>query len=202
MKNYWMPFVHTAVRSNPGTDMAKDLIICLLDGEKHDRDSFDCGGPALNEYLRNTARQHLQKGIANTYVLADRGEPRRILGFFTLSFLEVDVSQLPAGYRKRLPRSQLPAAKLARLAINKSLQGNNYGRLLLVDAMHRLADAVRRVAGVVGMFVDAKNSRVAGFYQKFGCIPLEDNPLSLMLPCKTILDAFPEENTESGSKEA
>jgi GNAT superfamily N-acetyltransferase len=182
--------------------MAPDLVICLLDGEKHDRDSFDCGEPALNEYLRNTARQHLQKGIANTYVLAYRGEPRRILGFFTLAFLEVNISQLPAGHRKRLPKSQLPAAKLARLAIDKRFQGNNYGRLLLVDAMRRLAVAVRNAAGVVGLFVDSKNPRVAGFYQKFGFIPLEDNPLSLMLPCKTILAAFPGESTESGSKEA
>jgi GNAT superfamily N-acetyltransferase len=182
--------------------MAQDLSICLLDGEMHDRDSFDCGEPALNEYLRNTARQHLQKGIANTYVLVNKEESRRILGFFTLSFLEVDISQLPAVYRKRLPRNHLPAAKLGRLAIDKSCQGNNYGRLLLVDAMRRMASAVRNTAGVVGLFVDAKNKSVAGFYRKFGFIPLEDSPLSLMLPCKTILSLFPEENITPGSKEA
>ena len=176
--------------------MTRDLIICLLDGESHDRDSFDCGEPALNDYLRKTARQHLQKGIANTYALVNRDAPHRIIGFFTLSFLEVSISELPAEYRKRLPQTQLPAAKLGRLAIDKTCQGNNYGRLLLIDAMRRLADAVRNAAGVVGLFVDAKNRSVASFYRKFGFIPLEDNPLSLMLPCKTILAAFPEENKE------
>ena len=172
--------------------MAKDLIISLLDSDRHDRIAFDCGEPALNEYLRNTARQHLQKGIANTYVLASRAEPEKILGFFTLSFLEVDISEIPAGYGKKLPQSRLPAAKLGRLAIDKSCQGNNYGRLLMADALRRVADAIRNAAGVVGLFVDAKNPDVAEFYRKFGFIPLEDNPLSLMLPHQTILGAFPD----------
>jgi len=172
--------------------MAKDLIISLLDSDSHDRIAFDCGAPALNEYLRNTARQHLQKGIANTYVLASRAEPETILGFFTLSFLEVDISEIPAGYGKKLPQSRLPAAKLGRLAIDKSCQGNNYGRLLMADALRRVADAIRNAAGVVGLFVDAKNPDVAEFYRKFGFIPLEDNPLSLMLPHQTILGAFPD----------
>lgn len=178
---------------SPETDMAKDLIICLLDGENHDRTAFDCGEPSLNDYLQKTARQHLQKGIANTYVLVGSAEPHRILGFFTLSFLEVDISELPARYGKKLPRGPLPAAKLGRLAIDKSCQGNNYGRLLLVDAMRRIAAAIRSTAGVVGLFVDAKNPSVAGFYGKFGFIPLPDNSLSLMLPSQTILAAFPEE---------
>ena len=172
--------------------MAKDLIISLLDSDRHDRIPFDCGEPALNEYLRNTARQHLQKGIANTYVLASRAEPETILGFFTLSFLEVDISEIPAGYGKKLPQSRLPAAKLGRLAIDKSCQGNNYDRLLMADALRRVADAIRNAAGVVGLFVDAKNPDVAEFYRKFGFIPLEDNPLSLMLLHQTILEAFPD----------
>lgn len=177
--------------SNPGIEMARDLIITLLDADLHDRYAFDCGEPALNDYLHKTARQHLQKGIANTYVLVRREEPRKILGFFTLSFLEVDLSEIPAGYGKKLPNTHLPAAKLGRLAIDKSCQGNNFGRFLLVDAMRRVATAIRNAAGVVGLFVDAKNTGVATFYRKYGFIPLEDNPLSLMLPHQTILATFP-----------
>lgn len=171
--------------------MDKDLIITLLDSDLHDRSAFDCGEPALNDYLLKTARQHLQKGIANTYVLVRLEEPRKIIGFFTLSFLEVDLSEIPAGYGKKLPQTHLPAAKLGRLAIDKSCQGNDFGRLLLVDAMRRVADAIRNAAGVVGLFVDAKNPRIAAFYRKFGFIPMEDNTLALMLPYKTILATFP-----------
>jgi len=175
-----------------------DLVIILLDGGSHDREAFDCGEAALNDYLQKTAQQHLQKGIANTYVLVNRAEPRRIIGFFTISFLEVDISEVPAEYRKKLPRTRLPAAKLGRLAVDKRNQGSNYGSLMLADAMRRVADAIRRVAGVVGLFVDAKNAGVAGYYRKFGFIPLEDNPLFLMLPLQTILKAFSEKISKQG----
>jgi len=176
--------------------MNRDLIICLLDTDHHDRDAFDRGEPALNNYLQKTASQHLKKGIANTYILTNRADSHRILGFFTLSFLEVDLSEVPAKYRKKLPRSHLPAVKLARLAIDKSGQGKNYGRLLLADAMRRVAAAIRNTAGVVGLFVDAKNRNVAAFYQKFGFIPLKDNPFSLMIPQQTILGLFPDEESD------
>ena len=176
--------------------MNMDLIICLLDTDHHDRDAFDCGEPVLNEYLQKTASQHLKKGIANTYVLVTLAESHRILGFFTLSFLEVDLSEVPAKYGKKLPKSHLPAVKLARLAIDKNCQGKNYGRLLLVDAMRRVATAIRNTAGVVGLFVDAKNQNVAAFYEKFGFIPLRDNPFSLMIPQQTILGLFPDKKTD------
>jgi len=196
MKSCWKLFVLMPVLLNLGTDMAKDLIISLLDGTTHDRTIFDCGEPVLNDYLQKTACQHLQKGIANTYVLTEITRPDRILGFFTLAFLEVDISEMPAGLRKKLPRSRLPAAKLGRIAIDKICQGENYGRLLLVDAMCRVAVAARTAAGVVGLFVDARNPEVAAFYRKFGSIPLEDNSLSLMIPCQTLMAAFPEGNME------
>ena len=177
--------------------MPTDLIITRLDADRHDRSSFDCGEPALNGYLQKTARQHQQKGIANTYVLVSRIDPGKVLGFFTLSFLEVDLSDIPAAYRKNLPQTHLPAAKLGRLAIDRSCQGNDYGRLLLVDAMRRVADTIRHAAAVVGLFVDAKNQSVVAFYRKFGFIPLQDNPLTLMLTHQTILAAFPEAKADT-----
>lgn len=185
-----MPSLRTPAPLNPKTEMERDLVICLLHGESQDREAFDCGEPALNDYLRRTAWQHQRMRIANTYVLVRRAEHGRILGFFTLSFLEVEATEIPAGCRKRLPPSRLPAARLGRLAVDLSCQGEGYGGLLLADAVRRVARAIREVAGVVGLFVDAKNERLVGYYQRFGFIPLEDNPLILMLPSRTILEAF------------
>jgi len=176
--------------------MNMDLIICLLDTDHHDRNVFDCGDPALNEYLQKTAGRHLKKGIANTYVLVKRSESKRIIGFLTLSFWEVNLSEVPAKYGKKLPRLHLPAVNLGRLAVDKSCQGNNYGRLLLGDAMRRVAAAIRNTAGVVGLFVDAKNQNAAAFYEKFGFIPLKDNPFSLMIPQQTMLGLFPDKKSD------
>jgi hypothetical protein len=62
-------------------EMARELVIEPLNNETHDRTVFDCGEPALNSYLQKTARQHQQKGIANTYVLVETSDSSRVLGF-------------------------------------------------------------------------------------------------------------------------
>jgi len=37
-------------------------------GPKHDRNSFDCGEPALNHYLQQLARQHAKKNISKVLI--------------------------------------------------------------------------------------------------------------------------------------
>lgn len=163
------------------------LIIRPLDAN-HNRAGFDCGTIPLNDFLRKTARQHRDKGLSNTFVLVDDESPTDILGFFTLSFLEVDASTLPPDYTRRLPKiSRLPAAKLARLAVDKRCQGKGYGAILLADAVKRIVATVKESGGIVGFFVDAKDVKVRQFYLSFGFIPLQDTPLSLFLPLKTLL---------------
>jgi GNAT superfamily N-acetyltransferase len=163
------------------------MIIRPLD-TTHNRAGFDCGTPPLNDFLRKTARQHRDKGLSNTFVLLDNESPVDILGFFTLSFLEVDASVLPPDYIRTLPKiSRLPAAKLARLAVDKRWQGKGYCAILLADAVKRIVAATKESGGIVGFFVDAKDEKARQFYLGFGFIPLQDAPLSLFLPLKTLL---------------
>ena len=56
---------------------------------RHDRTCFNCGNPALNNYLQKTALQHIEKGISRTFVLIDTDAPMKISGFFTLAGCEV-----------------------------------------------------------------------------------------------------------------
>jgi len=162
------------------------LIIRLLD-VSHDRKAFDCGESALNEFLQKTARQHRDKGLSNTFVLSDEQAPQKILGYFTLSFLEINVECLPEKYSRNLPKSsRLPGAKLARLAVDTASQGKGYGELLLADAIKRIVATVEESGGITGFFVDAKNEQVKKFYLRFGFIPLKDDPLKLFLPLSTL----------------
>lgn len=168
------------------------MIIRPLDAA-HNRTGFDCGIEALNNFLFKTARQHREKGLSNTFVLTDEESPADILGFFTLSFLEVDASSMPQGHARRLPKaSKLPAAKLARLAVDKKQQGKGYGAILLADAIKRIIVAARDSGGIVGFFVDAKDDAAARFYLRFGFIPLQDDSLALYLPLKTLLAGIQE----------
>lgn len=154
----------------------------------HDRQGFDCGSIDLNRYLRNTARQHSEKGISRTFVLVDDENPSEILGFFTLASCEILVEKLPRKYAKKYP-ARAPAAKLARLAVAKHMQKKGLGTHMMLNAMDRILRVAEHL-GIIGFFVDAKDNEAAMYYQQFGFIPLPDNPLELFLPLATIRQAF------------
>lgn len=158
--------------------------------KQHKRNRFDCGVDELNLYLRNTARQHLTKGISRTFILIDDTVPSEILGFFTLSSCEIHAERLPGRYAKKYPLTA-PAAKLARLAIAKTKQRKGLGTLLMMNAIERII-TVSENLGIIGFFVDAKNQSAKAFYEQFGFIPLPDNPLELFLPIDTLRKAFKE----------
>ena len=152
----------------------------------HDRVGFDCGVEPLNRYLRETARQHIAKGISKTFVLVDENaaNPKPILGFFTLSLCQVIGQQVPAKWTKKLPE-QIPAMRLGRLAVATAHQGAGYGKALLADALGRIA-RVSDLAGGIGLFVDAKDDAAATFYAKFGFEPTPSGPLTLFMPMETV----------------
>jgi hypothetical protein len=49
--------------------------------------------------------------------------------------------------------------------------------------------AAQEVGGVA-LLIDAKNERVANWYNGYGALPLLDTPLSLLLPMATIRKAL------------
>jgi GNAT superfamily N-acetyltransferase len=156
-------------------------------GPGHDRAGFDCGEPALNDYLQKTARQHAEKGISRSFVLVNEPDPRRIIGFFTLAMCEVEAPLLPPETARKLPPGRLPGARLARMAVRLDEQGRGYGDVVLVEAIRRVAEAGRNV-GCVGLFVDAKSARARAFYERFGFLRLRDRKLELFLPFATVLE--------------
>ncbi len=151
----------------------------------HDRSRFDCGVPELNAFLKATARQHIEKGISRTFVLTDQERLAVISGYFTLTLCEVRVDHLPVEYAKKYPQHGLPAVRLARLAVSKKHQGRGFGSLLLTEAIHRTV-LIAEQAGLIGLFVDAKNKQAQSFYEYFGFIPLSNQTLQLFLPFATL----------------
>jgi ribosomal protein S18 acetylase RimI-like enzyme len=151
---------------------------------EHDRNGFDCGVAELNAYLKSTARQHGDKGVSRTFVLTDNDSPA-ILGFFTLALCEVVADKLPAGFVKKYPQHNLPAVRLARLAVSRKQQGKKFGELLLSEAIHRTV-LISEQAGVIGLFVDAKNNSARSFYERFGFASLPNQPFHLFLPINTV----------------
>ncbi|MGA8270976.1 MAG: hypothetical protein WB919_05405 [Candidatus Sulfotelmatobacter sp.] len=157
-------------------------------GKKHDREAFDCGEEALNEFLRRYARKSHELGGAKTFLGIDDAN-NNILGFYSLSTASVDYAQTPAILRHGLARHDVPGFRLARLAVDRRFQGRGFGGQLLIAAGRRCLLAAAEVGGVV-LVIDAKNEKVAGWYASYGALPLHDAPLSLLLPLATIESAL------------
>jgi GNAT superfamily N-acetyltransferase len=146
---------------------------------RHNRGAFESGSAQLDVWLRQTAQQHQNKGISKTFVAVTEDAPARILGFYALTVCEVVAQDLPEDLAKKLPR-RVPGIRLGRLAVDRSMQGQRLGELLLVDAIKR-AKLVLEHVGVHALFVDAKDDQAAAFYRKYGFRPLPNDPHTLVL---------------------
>ena len=152
-----------------------------LDPAVHDREGFECGVPALDEYIRRFAEQHRRRGISSVFVLTDSATPGHILGYYTLSAAEVDGGRLAESDRKRLPRYPVPCFRMGRLACRADQQGRGFGKLLIGCAVDRCLKARQQVAAYA-LIVDAKDDSAVAFYRHFGFKPFLDAHRSLYLP--------------------
>jgi hypothetical protein len=200
----------------------------------HNRKTFDCGEPALNEYLQRYARQNHESGGAKTFVAVADDAPLKVLGYYSLSPASLDYAKTPTLgsveildilrrkcqyfenrnanvlsctcgaeaqktdicrpkddeslqnlVRRGLGRYDVPIFRLGRLAVDKTLQGQKFGSRLLFCALERCFLVAQEVGGVA-LLIDAKHAKAAAWYQIFGAVPLEDNPLQLVIPLSTV----------------
>jgi GNAT superfamily N-acetyltransferase len=152
-----------------------------LDPAIHDRERFECGVPALDDYIRRFADQHRRRVISSVFVLADSARPEHILGYYTLSAAEVDGERLAPADRKKLPRYPVPCFRIGRLACRSDQQGRGLGKLLVGCAVDRCLKA-RQQVGAFALIVDAKDDAAAAFYMHFGFNRFMDAELALYLP--------------------
>lgn len=161
-----------------------DLVIEPL-GKQHDRQAFDCGAAALDQYLVRYASQDVRRRVNRVFVATTPSDPRRVIGYYSLSAAALLAADLPEQFRRRLPRYPVPAVLLGRLAVARSHQNQGLGAVLVADALRRVALA-SQVMAVYAVVVDALNDRAAAFYQQFGFIRLPHQPGKLFLPMATV----------------
>lgn len=155
----------------------------------HDRKAFDCGELALNDYLQKFARQNHESGGAKTFVAVEASAPIAILGYYTLSPASIDYARTPAVVSQGLGRYEVPVYRLGRLAVGTSMQGRGLGGGLVLAAGRRCLSVAAEVGGVA-ILIDAKSDRAATWYEGFGAVRLNDAPLTLLLPLKTVAAAL------------
>lgn len=124
----------------------------------------------LKTFLKKNAFDFHQCEIAKTYVLVDENSvSQRIWGYITLMNSEIllNEGQRPQETSNTSKYEAFPAVKIARLAIDKGLQGSGYGAKLLNWCIGHVKLAIMPYVGCRFLVVDAKSDSVA-FYQKSG----------------------------------
>lgn len=148
-------------------------------GAQHRLEGFDCGQPALNDWLLRHAQQSQGSGSAKTFVVADHG---RVAGYFSLTVGQIDTLEAPERIRKGMGQYPLPVVILARLAVSIQDQGRGIGFGLLQDAIRRTM-LIAEHAGIRAMLTHPIDEDAARFYTRFGFIasPLREQQLLLLL---------------------
>ena len=148
-------------------------------GPQHRLEDFDCGKPALTDWLLRYARQAQSSGSAKTFV-ETAGE--RVVGYFSLTVGQIDTFDAPEHIRKGMGQYPLPVVILARLAVSQSDQGRGIGFGLLQDAIRRTV-LIAEQAGIRAMLTHPLDEEAARFYARFGFIasPLRQQQWLLLL---------------------
>jgi len=147
---------------------------------QHRLEGFDCGKPALNDWVVRHARQAQGSGSAKTFVVAEDDD--RVAGYFSLTVGQVDTLDAPERIRRGMGRYPVPVVILARLAVSREYQGRGIGVGMLQDAVRRTL-AIAEQAGVRAMLVHPIDEDAARFYTRFGFIasPLREQQLLMVL---------------------
>lgn len=155
----------------------------------HDRGSFDCGVPALNDFLKRSARQNQDRDLIQTRLVRDDTNPSRIKGFYTLAAGSIRYAEADNELSRGAPTQyDIPIILLARLAVDLEFQRLGIGRALLKNAMLctlEIADS----AGVRALLVDAKDDGARTWYEGFGFAPFNTAPLRLFLLTRKIRES-------------
>ncbi|MBQ7250433.1 MAG: GNAT family N-acetyltransferase [Bacilli bacterium] len=111
-----------------------------------------------------------------------------MVAFYTLSSAQIGFEELPTSIAKGLPRYQISAIRIARLAVSKKWQRKGYGALALKYAFRRIL-SISPHAGTAFILVDVKDS-ARGFYERFGFVEIDSEKRTYAIPLGTVLKAL------------
>jgi len=130
----------------------------------YDVSKFDCGDEDLNDFIKNDAFIYQEKKIATTILFFYE---ENLIGFVSIAAdslkLNFDEKQSYNIHQKKL--EDVPAVKLARLAVNKIFQKQGIGTNILKWVIGYVLECSEMVA-IRFITVDAYHDKL-NFYQKF-----------------------------------
>ena len=175
--------------------MEQQLTIEMIaDAFSYDITGFDCGEEALNTFLKEHLKRQHDGQILRGYALVSGDTVPRLLGYYTLSGSCFERGMLPSKtQQKKIPYQNAPSVTLGRLAIDKSVQGQGWGEMLVAHVM-RVVWGASKAVGIYGLFVEALNEKAKAFYLRLGFIQLVDENSNLLF--------YPTKSIETGQRQA
>lgn len=154
-------------------------------GKHHQLDEFQCGEPALDDWLKKHARGAHASDSARVFVTTlEDGEI--VVGYYALAAAQVAPEEATARALKGQPRARpVSAILLARLAVDRERQGEGLGRSLLQDVLLRCVEAADAIGARV-LLVHAKHEAAKKWYMQFGFEESPTDPLHLLMLLKDV----------------
>lgn len=156
--------------------------VCEVLGDEHDSSSFASDRPALDDWLRKSARDSDGRNLTRTYVW-HRGD-NAVVAYYTLMPYFIERAALTKKQARGLP-DRISGYLIARLALDRSLHGQRLGSQLLASALTRAAVGARDLGGRY-VIVDALDDSAASFYRHHGFEPIPGRPDRLVLATKAL----------------
>lgn len=153
--------------------------------DSHDVEAFDSGVASLDTWLVDHALQAGRAGSARAYAVTDAKQDGRVVGYYAISAASVERAKATTRATKGMANHPVPAVLLARLAVDRSVQGQGVGAWLLQDAMRR-ALSVSEHLGVRVLLVHAIDESARAFYERFGFEASPTDPLNLQMLMKDL----------------
>lgn len=150
----------------------------------HDLEGFECGEPALDDWLKRHALSSQSAGTARVFVA--RSPDGKVAGYYALAAAQVE----PPDATDRLTKGQaahrpVPVLLLARLAVDSACQQQGLGAALLRDAMLRCLQVSEEI-GIRALVVHAKHPTARDWYSRWGFEESPTDPLHLILLMKDL----------------
>ena len=149
--------------------------------------SFDCGVPALNDWLRDRALAN-ESRFSRTYVVCENA---RVCAYYCLSVGAVERATAPGKLRRNAPDA-IPVSIIGRLAVDREYARQGLGADLLSDALRRIAVASQSI-GIAAVLVQAKDDSARRFYLRHaGFVEHPADSRTLFLSIETLIAALTE----------
>jgi len=132
--------------------------------DHHDLSAFASGKPSLDSWLAEQARGAEARRVARTFVWHPGDGV--VVAYYSLATHVLVKDQLPLALGRGSPE-RIPAALLARLALDRRIQGRGLGTVVLAEALGRVVEATKVVAARF-VVVDAIDDEASRFYEHHG----------------------------------